>query len=335
MVDVVLVEGYGVRLRVHRRSLVVEERGERGRERRIVALRAVDRVVVLTGGVSVSSAALRALARSGVSLLVLDADGQPLVSLEPPYLTATAETRLAQYRARMDPLLRLRYAADMVSAKMLSQAAFLRRLGTCLGERWLLEEARRVEELAARAHSARGLEELRGLEARAARRYWGGYAATLPRELGFRGRDHDSGDPVNRSLNYLYGVLYHEAFRSLAVHGLDPYVGFLHVERSGSPSLVFDFVEMFRVAFVDAPLYEALRAGFRPVVEGTGYLSRETRRALIRLFYDSFSRGARGDGGGRVGGVRLLSVYARRLASSLRRGTGYRGYVGVTLGCGS
>jgi CRISPR-associated protein Cas1 len=324
MVRALIVMGHGVRLRVKRRSLVVEEPGK---PRETVPLAEIDRVVVGTSGVSLSSSAVRVLASYGISIVFLDARGQPMVSLEPPFISATSETRLAQYAARMDSTLRLGYAASFVQAKMLNQANMLYELALRLGERWLLDEAAKIQESAARAPSARSVEELRSLEAQAARRYWGAYATLLPPSLGFDGRDPDAGDPVNRSLNYMYGMLYAEGFRHLVIHGLDPYVGFMHADRSGKPSLVFDYVEMFRVSTVDKPLLHLLRGGWKPEVDPTGYLSREARLRLIRLFHENLERRVY-DGSGTPDTLeRHMSIYARRLARSLRSKTPYHGFV--------
>jgi len=38
---------------------------------------------------------------------------------------------------------------------------------------------------------------------------------------------------------------------ALSVAGLEPYAGFLHTDRSGRPSLVFDLIEEFRQPVVD------------------------------------------------------------------------------------
>ncbi|WP_322494895.1 CRISPR-associated endonuclease Cas1 [Chloroflexus sp.] len=40
----------------------------------------------------------------------------------------------------------------------------------------------------------------------------------------------------------------------IVLAGLDPYVGLLHADRPGKPSLVLDLIEEFRQAVVDRPL---------------------------------------------------------------------------------
>jgi len=120
--------------------------------------------------------------------------------------------------------------------------------------------------------------------------------------VGFPGRDRSSGDPFNSSLNYGYGILYSLAWRSLVLAGLDPYAGFLHVDRSGKPVLAFDYVEMFRVHVVDKPLLAEFRRGYRPRVSD-GRLEPRDRRKIASLIVSTLSR--------RVGGERLEDAVRR------------------------
>ena len=56
--------------------------------------------------------------------------------------------------------------------------------------------------------------------------------------------------------------------------GLEPFAGFLHVDRPGKPSLVLDMVEEFRQPVVDRAVIAAHRAG---------HGDRNTRRNANRL----------------------------------------------------
>ena len=52
-------------------------------------------------------------------------------------------------------------------------------------------------------------------------------------------------------MNYGYAILESEIWKSIYLAGLDPYCGFLHSERYGRASLVFDLIEEFRQQIVD------------------------------------------------------------------------------------
>jgi CRISPR-associated protein Cas1 len=53
-------------------------------------------------------------------------------------------------------------------------------------------------------------------------------------------------DAVNCMLSFLYALLRHDCISALTAVGLDPFVGYLHVNRSGRESLALDLMEEFR-----------------------------------------------------------------------------------------
>lgn len=91
-----------------------------------------------------------------------------------------------------------------------------------------------------------------GLEGKASIEYWNGVALILPPEFGFDGRTgRGATDAVNSMLNYGYGILKGYIWRATHLAGLDPYAGYLHADRWGRTSLVFDLIEEFRQQVVD------------------------------------------------------------------------------------
>ncbi|MDX1919512.1 MAG: CRISPR-associated endonuclease Cas1, partial [Candidatus Caenarcaniphilales bacterium] len=94
---------------------------------------------------------------------------------------------------------------------------------------------------------------IRGLEGEASAVYFSVFGLTLKNnDFTFEGRERrPPRDPVNALLSFLYTVLSHDCSSALAAIGLDPQVGFLHVDRPGRPSLACDLMEEFRPIFVD------------------------------------------------------------------------------------
>ncbi|WP_298534908.1 CRISPR-associated endonuclease Cas1 [uncultured Methanobrevibacter sp.] len=91
-----------------------------------------------------------------------------------------------------------------------------------------------------------------GIEGQASVEYWAGFADVLDEKWNFNGRSgRGAQDPVNSLLNYGYAVVESEIWKSIYLAGLDPYCGFLHSERYGRASLVFDLIEEFRQQIVD------------------------------------------------------------------------------------
>lgn len=58
-------------------------------------------------------------------------------------------------------------------------------------------------------------------------------------------------DNMNALLSFLYTLLVSEVSSALETVGLDPYVGFLHQDRPGRPSLALDLMEELRPVFAD------------------------------------------------------------------------------------
>ena len=77
--------------------------------------------------------------------------------------------------------------------------------------------------------------------------------------------------------------------------GLEPFAGFLHVERSGKPSLVLDLMEEFRQPVVDRPIFSWLNKGGQLTLQ-KGMLDAASKenvasRVLMRLVAEEQHRG--------------------------------------------
>ena len=153
------------------------------------------------------------------------------------------------------------------------------------------------EELCSRADEVRDhVEELRRLEketveesryqilsaeGRAAQKYWGALKQVIPEQYGWPGRKtRGAGDAINSSLNYGYGILYGQIERALVLAGLDPYGGFIHADRPGKPSLVFDLIEEFRQIVVDRTIVGMANKKMALELDGKGLLVKGSRRAI-------------------------------------------------------
>lgn len=168
---VLVLDGYGVLLGASGTSL--EVRSKAGR--RQVPLSEVDVVVVASGGVSVSSRAMRLMASAGVEMVVLGSNGLPVSVTYFSHYSRTPETRRAQYMAFLGEAGGA-LASSLVSCKLLAQANALRRLSVMSGahvqaqtER-LRRLAREVKQVSGRPDEVRP--KLLELEAAGAREYW-------------------------------------------------------------------------------------------------------------------------------------------------------------------
>ncbi len=286
-------------------------------------------VVLATGAVSVSGRALRRLAELGVRLVVLGHRGHVAAELRPvDRVNRTIETRMAQYRAKLEGRA-IRYAAEMVYAKIVNQARLLRYLSKSRREPWLREQGYRIEDSAARLRrslDAGRVDEnlVRGHESRAAKTYWAALATLLPEGLGFQSRDPRAGDPVNMALNYGYAILYTVTADALTVAGLDPYAGFLHRDRSGRPSLVYDYSDTYKPIAVDKALTVNPDPGLFETYRGA--LTYNARRSLAGRVLENLATHYTDSHGKRRTLAGHLQAYAWSLAQALRSQTGYQAF---------
>jgi len=105
--------------------------------------------------------------------------------------------------------------------------------------------------------------------------------------------------------------------RALLLAGLDPYGGFLHVDRPGKPSLTLDFIEEFRQAVVDRPLIGAVNRKLPLAQDDGGRLTEETRRDLATRILDRLES-AEPYEGKRQALRHILQQQARHLATFVR-----------------
>jgi CRISP-associated protein Cas1 len=104
--------------------------------------------------------------------------------------------------------------------------------------------------------------------------------------------------------------------------GLEPFAGFLHVDRPGKPSLVLDLIEEFRQPVVDRAVVATVTKGAR-LETREGLLTDESRRAVAGAVLERLE----GEVGFRGRQHRLKSVIqvqARNVAAFLRDGEPYR-----------
>jgi CRISPR-associated protein Cas1 len=85
-------------------------------------------------------------------------------------------------------------------------------------------------------------------------------------------------DNMNSLLSFLYTLLTNDVASALEAVGLDPYVGFLHQDRPGRPSLALDLMEELRPVFADRL---ALSLVNRKQVTGKGFVAKESGGILM------------------------------------------------------
>lgn len=132
---------------------------------------------------------------------------------------------------------------------------------------------------------------LRGIEGIASNEYFNvfnHFIVANKTEFSFNARSRrPPRDPVNALLSFCYSLLAHEVQSALESVGLDPYVGFLHTDRPGRPSLALDLMEELRPYFADRltlTLINRKQISIKGFTEQQGFgflMDDETRKTVI------------------------------------------------------
>lgn len=291
-----------------------------------VPLMRLQEIVIASRGVSFSSDLLEELCERGIRVAYLTSSGKPFALMTSPMLTATVETRRAQFEASGNER-----GADLcrwiVAGKLYNQEKLMRYFAKSRDgdrRRALENAAATLRKLRRSALLVQGTSpcevraELMGLEGTGGRMYWKEIANMLPEGLGFAGRSHQgASDAVNAAINYGYGILMSHVWGAAMNAGLEPFAGFLHVDRSGKPSLVLDLVEEFRQPVVDRAIFAWLNKGGQLTL-AKGLLDGASResvaaRVLMRLTATEQHRGKQHQ-------IRSIVQMQARLAASAVRG---------------
>ena len=295
----------------------------------------LESVTIANSGVSISAEAIRACVEGGIPIHFLSSSGTPYAALYSAGLAATVVTRRAQLEAYGD-LRGVRLALGFTGGKIENQARLIKYAAKYRKE---TDEATHHELRLLAAEVIDHMEELCALdfiapregdtlidarpqilsiEGRAAQKYWRAVGLLLPPALGWPGRRRRGAtDPFNSALNYGYGILYSQVQQAIVLAGLDPYAGFIHVDRPGKPSLVLDLIEEFRAPVVDRTVLGLATRGVAFAQDEDGRLTEAARRQLAEHVLERLAAAERYEGQ-RHPLRDIIQTQARRTAAFLR-----------------
>src|ERR1035441_1383016 len=138
------------------------------------------------------------------------------------------------------------------------------------------------------------VDRVRGVEGECARHYFSVFDSLILQQkeaFVFRGRSRRPPlDAVNALLSFVYTLLVHDVTSALESVGLDPYVGFLHVDRPGRASLALDLIEEFRPVLADRLVLSLINRqqvagdGFTKAESGAVMMEAATRRVVLEAW---------------------------------------------------
>ncbi len=241
--------------------------------------------IVCFGQVSASPPLMGLCGERNVLLSFLSENGRFLARVQGP-VSGNVLLRREQYRRADDPGAACRVAKAMVVGKIANCRTVLMRAARECQDTQVSERLSAAGSVLARvldeANRAASTAELRGKEGEAAKHYFNVFddLITAQKEH-FRFTERTRRPPldsVNALLSFLYSIVAHDAASALEAVGLDPAVGFLHVDRPGRPGLALDLMEEFRPLLADRL---ALNLINRRQVQANDFRKTETGAVLM------------------------------------------------------
>jgi len=254
--------------------------------------------ILLGNGISLSTDAINLALTFNIDILFLEFDGMPYGRVWFSKPGSTTKIRKQQLMASISRE-GLEFVKEWLIKKISHQKEFLKKLKKHRTEKTVMfvNVINKMEEKIKRIEALDGkkvedvAESLRGYEGSAGKEYFGLLGKILPYEYQFASRSfRPARDPFNAFLNYSYGVLYSRVEKALLIAGIDPFVGFLHRDDYNQKSMVFDFIEQFRI-YADETvfkLFSAKKVNKKHTDEITGGFSLNKEGKLLLM--DSFNK---------------------------------------------
>ncbi|ELY96084.1 CRISPR-associated Cas1 family protein [Natrialba hulunbeirensis JCM 10989] len=194
------------------------------------------------GGVNFSTPFVAKANEHGIVLNYFTQHGKYRGSFVPEKNTI-AEVRRAQYALSREEELEI--AKAMIAGKVRNARTLLSRKG--------VHGTDVLKDLGIKVGGAQNKDDLRGIEGEAAERYFARLDETLTDGWTFEKRTkRPPEDHINSLLSLTYVFMKNEVLAALRQYNLDPFLGVLHADRHGRPSLALDLQEEFRPIFCDA-----------------------------------------------------------------------------------
>ncbi|OCS91030.1 CRISPR-associated endonuclease Cas1 [Caryophanon latum] len=281
----IAVTEQGAYLKKEGERIVVEKAGER---LRVIHLQDVAGIQ-LFGNIQLSTPLLQLCMQRGIAVHYLSKNGffyGACIGQQ----AFNYEVKMAQLHAMQDAPFLLNMAKYTVMYKVKAQqlALQMRRHNVELVN--IRRAHERLNRFVQQCDDVASIHELLGIEGASTRLYFRQFDVLLPDAMPFQRRSQrPAHNEMNTLLNYSYGVLKSEVIFQLQKSGLDVYLGYLHQQRHGRMSLVFDVMELFR-PLIDQQIITAVRQRkLTPhhfeVCDGDIRLHDAGRKQLLALWY--------------------------------------------------
>ena len=241
--------------------------------------------IICFGFLGASPALMEACAEHNVGLCFLTPHGRFLARItgkvkgnvllrKKQYLTSENEEKSVQIASSF--LIGKIYNCRKVIERAIRDHAFLVDVNT------LSEASLALKVLMKTVNQCKTGNEIMGFEGSAAKIYFGVFEQLILQQRDsffFKERSRRPPlDNVNALLSFLYTMLANDVASALETVGLDPYVGFLHQDRPGRPSLALDLMEELRPVFADRLVLSMIN---RNQITGNGFIRKESGGVIM------------------------------------------------------
>ncbi|MCW4004580.1 MAG: CRISPR-associated endonuclease Cas1 [Candidatus Bathyarchaeota archaeon] len=195
-------------------------------------------------GNSVSSGALATCAFWGIDLLILTQRGNPVAYLKSLEDDSHVKTRLCQYEAMKNGKA-AEIAKKIVLSRIEGQSQILKKYG--MRQHDVMRAKETINNIESNKLST-VIKKLLSIEGKHTEHYFHQIFKLMPKSIlkTERRKNFKAYDGVNNTFNLAYTVLKWKVHRAVIRAKLEPFLGFLHSEQFGKPSLVCDLMELYR-----------------------------------------------------------------------------------------
>jgi CRISP-associated protein Cas1 len=251
---------------------------------------------VVSKGAAITTDAISLALKHNIDIVVVENDGHPMGRFWHSKLGSTTKIRKQQLETSLNAE-GLKWVKEWICQKLENQSDYILDLAKHREKlkpdlhaksQKILEYRERILEL--KGNQVQEVADMiRAMEGNAGRLYFESLSLAIPKEFRFEGRSfRPAKDAFNAMLNYAYGILYSRVERVLMLAGLDPYVGFLHRDDYNTKSLVFDFIEPYRI-YAERSVFgmfstKKVNKSFFSDITGGVSLNADGKPALVETF---------------------------------------------------
>jgi CRISPR-associated protein Cas1 len=219
----------------------------------------ISQILITSKGNTLSTTLINEMTKRGIKICIWAAN-MPNIVVSSPQLAAFVEAKRAQFKAYENNI-GVELMKAVIKSKINNQINFLRYASKnnkrSIQYHTVMDKIVSLSRYSAEIDTLSGInidgvrQSILSLEAHASKAYWNCFGMLL-KKYTFTGRNaRGKVDVINAALNYSYAILYSIIWMSIMNAGLEPFAGFLHTDRPGKPSLVYDLSEPFKSRIVD------------------------------------------------------------------------------------